>query len=173
MQLIQTPSRGLFCDIIFAIYTSIVALVCNILFNKVFIDNPFENGINEFDFLPLLAAPLYTLLFTLLFSVTSIIYNVIRNKPMGLRFIIGHHGIHYGEYDEMITVPWQTFVGMQIQGTGPFQRVIIFALNQEKPLVVKLKAFNSAQREEFKLILKQKIRFYHPLLNNRYIPELS
>lgn len=73
----------------------------------------------------------------------------------------------------MESIPWHRFVGMQINSYGPFQRVIVFALNQKTPLVIDLKAFSFTQRETFKQVLKQKIRFYCPPLNHRYIPELE
>lgn len=172
MQLIQTPSRVLLCDLTFSINTACWAIICHLIFNEAFINHPLEFDIQTVAVKQHLTVAMYTFLFALLFSIMTIIYRQFRKKPIGLKFIIDHHGIHYGEHDEMITISWQTFVGMQTQGFGPFQHIIIYALHQKTPLIVKLKAFNFTQREEFKQVLKQKIRFYYPALNHRYIPEL-
>ncbi|WP_299490994.1 hypothetical protein [uncultured Shewanella sp.] len=171
MQLIQPPSRVLICDVITSIHTGIVTMLFGLIFHEAFINQPLKLDITNIAFQQPLFIALYTALFTLLFSITTIIYHKYRKKPLGLRFIIDHLGIHYGEHDEIDSIPWKKFVGMQMNSYGPFQCVIVFALNQKMPLVIDLKAFSFTQRETFKQVLKQKIRFYCPELNNRYVPE--
>ncbi|WP_298775687.1 hypothetical protein [uncultured Shewanella sp.] len=173
MQLIQTPSRIFVCDVITSIHTGLVTMLCSLIFNEAFINQPLKVDIAHIAFQQPLMIALYTTLFTLLLSPLNLIYYRLRKKTIGLRFVIDHLGIHYGEIDEMESIPWHRFVGMQMNGSGPFQRVIVFALNQKTPLVIDLKAFNFTQREAFKQVLKQKIRFYCPTLTHRYIPELA